>query len=276
MLSPLLICFGILAILVYNLYGGPQHKNGLQSTISFIFVAWIFVSLANLGLSSPTSSYSTASSIAFDRSPNFAFDSSSSQTYTSNPGPSVLEMPETYPQTHAGCGGGCVWLGDEERPVHTCSYNRHTEFAGSIREKIERMTVASDSYRYNDDNYSKSLKFSWPVKGSIIQPFGNGNDGINISVPLGTDVKAIEQGEVAFAGNQISDYGNMLLIRHPNGYVSAYAHNKELIVKRGDKVARGQTIAKSGQTGIVRSPQLHFELRKGSAPVDPTRFLSGV
>jgi murein DD-endopeptidase MepM/ murein hydrolase activator NlpD len=138
------------------------------------------------------------------------------------------------------------------------------------------MTVASDSYHHNNDNYSKSLKFSRPVKGPIIQAYGNRNDGVNISVPLGTEVKSIEEGEVAFAGSQLSGYGNMILIRHPNGYVSAYAHNSELIVKRGDKVTRGQTIAKSGQTGNVASPQLHFELRKGSAPVDPTVYLAGL
>ncbi len=276
MLSPLLICFGILAILVYKLYGGPQHKNGLQSTLSFLVVAWIFVTLANLDPSSPILGYSKAPSFAYNSAPSTSYESSSSQTYTSNPGPSVLSMPETYPQTHAGCGGGCVSLGDEERPVHTCSYNRHTEFAGSIRQKIERMTVASDSYHHSKDDYSKSLKFSWPVNGLIIQSFGNQSDGINMSVPLGTEIKAMEQGEVAFAGSGLSGYGNMILIRHPNGYVSVYAHNSELIVKRGDKVTRGQTIAKSGQTGNVGSPQLHFELRKGPTPVDPTLYLSGL
>jgi murein DD-endopeptidase MepM/ murein hydrolase activator NlpD len=111
--------------------------------------------------------------------------------------------------------------------------------------------------------------FRWPVRGHIIQGFANGVDGINISVPEGTQVKASEEGEVAYAGSELKGYGNMVLIRHPNGYVSAYAHNSELEVKRGDKVKRGQTIAKSGQSGHVESPQLHFELRRGSTPVDP-------
>jgi murein DD-endopeptidase MepM/ murein hydrolase activator NlpD len=111
--------------------------------------------------------------------------------------------------------------------------------------------------------------FRWPVRGHIIQAFSNNADGINISVPEGTQVKASEEGEVAYAGSELKGYGNMILIRHPNGFVSAYAHNSELEVKRGDKVKRGQTIAKSGQSGAVGSPQLHFELRHGSMPVDP-------
>ncbi len=120
-------------------------------------------------------------------------------------------------------------------------------------------------------------EFRWPARGRIIQGFNNGgNDGINISVPEGTQVKAAEGGVVAYAGSELKGYGNLVLIRHPNGFVSAYAHNGELDVKRGDQVKRGQTIAKSGQSGNVGSPQLHFELRKGSTPVDPTGYLAGL
>ncbi|MBM3652946.1 MAG: LysM peptidoglycan-binding domain-containing protein [Alphaproteobacteria bacterium] len=120
-------------------------------------------------------------------------------------------------------------------------------------------------------------EFRWPARGRIIQGFSTGgNDGINIAVPEGTLVKAAEGGVVAYAGNELKGYGNLVLIRHPNGFVSAYAHNGEIDVKRGDQVKRGQTIAKSGQSGNVGSPQLHFELRKGSTPVDPTRYLAGL
>jgi murein DD-endopeptidase MepM/ murein hydrolase activator NlpD len=118
--------------------------------------------------------------------------------------------------------------------------------------------------------------FRWPAKGRVISGFGSkgGNgDGIAIAVPEGTAVKAAEGGTVAYAGEELKGYGKLVLVRHDNGYVSAYAHNGELNVKRGDKVARGQTIAKSGATGNVTSPQLHFELRKGSTPVDPTKYL---
>ncbi|MDR3463171.1 MAG: peptidoglycan DD-metalloendopeptidase family protein [Beijerinckiaceae bacterium] len=119
-------------------------------------------------------------------------------------------------------------------------------------------------------------EFRWPARGRIIQGFkSGGNDGINIAVPEGTAVKAAESGVVAYAGSEIKGFGNLVLIRHPNGYVSAYANNGELDVKRGEQVKRGQVIAKSGQSGNVASPQLHFELRKGSTPVDPTQFLAG-
>jgi murein DD-endopeptidase MepM/ murein hydrolase activator NlpD len=120
-------------------------------------------------------------------------------------------------------------------------------------------------------------EFRWPARGRIIEGFkAGGNDGINIAVPEGTSVRAAESGVVAYAGNELKGYGNLVLIRHPNGFVSAYANNGELDVKRGDTVKRGQVIAKSGQTGNVNSPQLHFELRKGSTPVDPTSYLAGL
>ena len=122
--------------------------------------------------------------------------------------------------------------------------------------------------------------FRWPVRGKVITSYGaktNGkaNDGINLAVPEGTPVKAAEDGVVAYSGNELKGYGNLVLIRHTNGYVTAYAHASELLVKRGDTIKRGQIIAKSGQSGEVGSPQLHFEIRKGSSPVDPLQFLNG-
>ena len=120
-------------------------------------------------------------------------------------------------------------------------------------------------------------EFRWPARGRIIQAFKpGGNDGINIALPEGTSVKAAESGIVAYAGNELKGYGNLILIRHPNGFVSAYANTSEIDVKRGETVKRGQTIAKSGQSGNVSTPQLHFELRKGTKPVDPTQYLAGV
>lgn len=119
----------------------------------------------------------------------------------------------------------------------------------------------------------------WPVKGKVISEFGakpNGlkNEGINISVPEGTGIRAAESGVVAYAGNELKGYGNLVLIRHEGGWVTAYAHAKELFVKRGDTVKRGDVIAKAGQTGSVSSPQLHFEVRKGATAMDPMKFLS--
>ncbi len=120
-------------------------------------------------------------------------------------------------------------------------------------------------------------EFRWPARGRVIQNFASGgNDGINIALPEGTQVKAAEAGVVAYAGNGLKGYGNLVLIKHPNGFVSAYAHNGEIAVKAGDQVTRGQTIAKSGQTGDVPTPQLHFELRKGKTPVDPMGYLASL
>ncbi len=130
------------------------------------------------------------------------------------------------------------------------------------------------------DSTSGLPSFRWPAKGRVIAAYGaktNGkdNDGINLSLPVGTPVKAADDGVVAYSGNELKGYGNLILVRHSNGYVTAYAHASELLVKRGDTIKRGQIIAKSGQTGEVESPQLHFEIRKGSTPVDPMQFLDG-
>ncbi|MCK0208385.1 peptidoglycan DD-metalloendopeptidase family protein [Starkeya koreensis] len=124
-------------------------------------------------------------------------------------------------------------------------------------------------------------QFRWPVRGRVIsgygpKPGGQQNEGINISVPEGTAVKAAEDGVVAYAGSELKGYGNLVLIKHADGWVTAYANNSALDVKKGDTVKRGQVIAKAGQTGNVTSPQLHFEIRKGSQPVDPSQYLAGL
>jgi len=121
--------------------------------------------------------------------------------------------------------------------------------------------------------------FRWPVQGRVIAGFGTRadgghNDGIDVAVPQGTSVKAAENGVVAYAGNELKGYGNLVLVRHANNWVSAYANNAELLVQRGEKVRRGQIIAKAGATGAASQPQVHFELRKGSRPVDPTKYMS--
>jgi murein DD-endopeptidase MepM/ murein hydrolase activator NlpD len=122
--------------------------------------------------------------------------------------------------------------------------------------------------------------FRWPVRGRIISGFGakpNGekNDGINLAVPEGTSVKAAEAGTVIYAGNELEGYGNLVLIRHADDWVSAYAHNSDIKVKRGDTVRRGQTIGMAGMSGSVNSPQVHFELRKKAKPVNPLDYLAG-
>lgn len=126
-----------------------------------------------------------------------------------------------------------------------------------------------------------SPQFRWPARGRVISGYGpkaNGqhNDGINLAVPEGTEIKAAEDGVVAYAGNELKGYGNLVLLRHSDGWMTAYAHNSQLLVKRGDSVKRGQNVARAGQTGGVTSPQVHFEIRKGSTPVDPTKYLAAL
>lgn len=145
---------------------------------------------------------------------------------------------------------------------------------------VEEKPVAEAASVKSSEATGALPTFRWPVRGKVITSYGaktNGksNDGINVAVPEGTPVKAAEDGVVAYSGNELKGYGNLVLVRHSNGYVTAYAHASELLVKRGDTIKRGQIIAKSGQSGEVGSPQLHFEIRKGSSPVDPLQFLNG-
>jgi murein DD-endopeptidase MepM/ murein hydrolase activator NlpD len=121
--------------------------------------------------------------------------------------------------------------------------------------------------------------FLWPVHGRIIGHFGPGpnggeNDGIDIAAPEGTPVIAAESGIVAYAGNELRGYGNLVLLKHADGWMTAYGHNSKILVKRGDRVLRGQTIAHVGATGAVSEPQLHFELRKGTRALDPLNYLA--
>jgi len=120
--------------------------------------------------------------------------------------------------------------------------------------------------------------FIWPVHGRIIGHYGNGeggthNDGINIAAAAGTPVLAADSGTVAYAGNELRGYGNLVLIKHANGWLTAYAHNAVLLVKRGELVRRGQPIARVGATGAVNQPQLHFEIRHGTRALDPGDYL---
>jgi murein DD-endopeptidase MepM/ murein hydrolase activator NlpD len=119
----------------------------------------------------------------------------------------------------------------------------------------------------------------WPVRGHVLAGYGSGpdgthNDGINIAAPRGAAVEAADAGVVAYAGNELRGYGNLILVKHANGWISAYAHCDLMLVKRGERVARGQIIARVGATGNVGEPQLHFELRRGNHAVDPREFLA--
>lgn len=123
-----------------------------------------------------------------------------------------------------------------------------------------------------------SARFTWPLRGRIIAGFGPAgkglhNDGINIAAPAGTQIRAADNGVVAYAGNELKGFGNLLLIKHADGWTTAYAHNERLLVARGAEVKQGQVIAVVGRTGNVDSAQLHFEVRKGTQAIDPMEYL---
>jgi murein DD-endopeptidase MepM/ murein hydrolase activator NlpD len=121
--------------------------------------------------------------------------------------------------------------------------------------------------------------FLWPVRGNVLATYGlrsdgTHNDGINIGAPRGAPILAADAGVVAYTGNELRGYGNLILVKHAGGWISAYAHCDQILVKRGETVSRGQVIARVGSTGNVGDPQLHFELRRGNRPVDPREFLA--
>lgn len=122
-------------------------------------------------------------------------------------------------------------------------------------------------------------RFAWPVKGRLLSRFGPKrgglhNDGINISAARGAPVKAAESGVVVYVGNELRGFGNLLLVRHSGGWMTAYAHTAEVVVRPGQTVRRGQLVARVGSSGSVDRPQLHFEIRKGRSAVNPTRYLT--
>jgi len=121
--------------------------------------------------------------------------------------------------------------------------------------------------------------FAWPVAGRVISDFGatatgGRNDGINIATTSGAPIHAAASGTVTYAGDELKNYGNLVLVKHSGGYTTAYAHAERLVVRKGDFVARGQVIGYAGQTGDVTTPQLHFEIRQRTTPVNPRAYLT--
>ena len=154
----------------------------------------------------------------------------------------------------------------KEQPAEVAKSDSHA----SDKSNTSEGGKASDS--------ASTAEFEWPVQGKIIARFGKDddgerNDGINIAAELGTPIHAAAAGTVTYAGNELKSYGNLVLIKHENGYVTAYAHAERITVSRGDHVDRGDVIGYAGQTGDVTSPQVHFEVRQGVKPIDPRPLL---
>jgi murein DD-endopeptidase MepM/ murein hydrolase activator NlpD len=187
---------------------------------------------------------------------------------------------------------GEVRLGEVPSPPPTMSSQAPTLLNGSgappsqgngAPERVARAETpgtASDagSLAAPSGSVAGGPRLRWPVSGKVVagfgpRPDGTHNDGVNLAVPMGTDIHAAEDGVVAYAGDELKGYGNLVLVRHDNGWVTAYAHADELLVKRGDRIKRGQVIAKAGRSGQVDQPQVHFELRQSQKPVDPTPYM---
>lgn len=150
--------------------------------------------------------------------------------------------------------------------------------SSAVKPAAVNKTAAAPKQTATKVSKYRKTKFLWPVKGTICSNYGTigkgrANDGINIKAPLGTAVKAADKGVIAYAGNELKGFGNLILVRHDDGWITAYAHNQKLLVKKGQRVARGEKIATVGTTGGVNSPQLHFEIRAGKNPVNPTAYL---
>ena len=182
------------------------------------------------------------------------------------------------------------------RPPYTLSIGQKLAISASVGSTSVKSTPSSSSSSSGESqrwvppkaspsrqgskvvSVKRQSKFVWPVKGAVISPFGNiakgrSNDGINIKANSGDTVKAADAGTIAYAGNELKGFGNLILIRHNDGWITAYAHLDRLMVKKGQKVVRGEKIGTVGTTGGVSTPQLHFEIRAGKKSVNPVNYL---
>lgn len=175
------------------------------------------------------------------------------------------------------------------RPPYTLNVGQKLALSGTVSGNSRayapsnnRKNAASAKRNYNPPAYTapknRTAKFQWPVQGRVISGFGTigkgrKNDGINISAPRGSAVKAADKGIVAYAGNELKGFGNLILIKHNDGWITAYAHNDKLLVRKGQRVVKGEKISTVGSTGGVNTPQLHFEVRAGKKAVNPRNYL---
>lgn len=160
-------------------------------------------------------------------------------------------------------------------PVTTAAIGNPQVLESNTQPMAEPAAEPQQVAALGEPKMSGADKFRWPISGKVIADFAQSKGtGINIEAPEGASVRAAENGTVIYVGSGVEGYGNLILIRHPNGYVSAYAHLKSMSVSKGQNVNRGDNIGQAGMTGSVNRPQLHFELRKGATPVDPMPLLA--
>lgn len=202
--------------------------------------------------------------------------------YTLNVG-QVLALPQSLAGSSAVArettskGGSSSYSYKKNTPAKKTAATSAKNGKKTVKTAATSKRITKSTPRKNVSVYRKT-KFMWPVKGTVVSNFGivgkgRKNDGINIKAAIGTNVKAADKGIVAYAGNELKGFGNLVLIKHTDGYITAYAHNDKLYVKKGQKVLRGEKIATVGKTGSVNTPQLHFEVRAGKKAVNPRSYL---
>ena len=163
-------------------------------------------------------------------------------------------------------------------PVRTASASTSTPRTTPAATPYRAPAPAQSTLPAAQQVANSSVSFDWPIRGNIISQFGrkpdgSRNDGINIEARPGAEVQAAAPGQVVYAGSELAGYGQLILLRHEGGFVTAYAHNSRLLVREGDQVTRGQAIAAAGSSGTVDVTQVHFEIRRGVNPEDPMRYL---
>ena len=195
--------------------------------------------------------------------------------------PKTVPVPNTGPRRYsqASYTTAAVPTVSSTRSVNIPEYRMPKATAPNV----DNMTTGSinpDTHKLDSAPARTGITdFRWPVKGRVVAEFGSrttggSNEGVDISVPEGTAVRSAENGVVIYAGSGISEYGKLILVQHADDWVSAYAHNRDFEVKKGDRVSRGDIIARSGKSGSADRPKLHFELRKNSVPVNPSKYLA--
>lgn len=158
------------------------------------------------------------------------------------------------------------------------AYNQPTQTATIDTEKENEQLAQSTTQAIQNIDVKDDGKFMWPVQGKVVKKFGQQgaeyNDGINIAASSGTQVKASNSGRVVYTGNSLKSYGNLVIIKHDNGLLTAYAHLNNVNVKKDQKISKGQAIGTVGSTGKVTSPQLYFAVRKGKDAKNPMNYLN--
>lgn len=176
-----------------------------------------------------------------------------------------------------------VYIPFEENPHWNLPSTRQVASQASHEDASEEPPV--DTHGHNSGPVLRTslesplVRYVWPIRGRVSSYFGkrhgNFHEGIDIVAPQGTNIQASRSGHVIYAGNKISGYGNLVIIKHSDAYATVYAHLSKIQVAQGQFVAKGTKIGKVGMTGHATSPHLHFEVRKGQTPTNPMQFLSG-